>query len=42
MMDSLGYRQLTSKAILSHTIGGIAAGVSAHYVYLLVMFLFPF
>jgi len=41
MMDSLGYRQLTSKAILSHTIGGIAAGVSAHYVYLLVMFLFP-
>lgn len=42
MMDSLGYRKLTSKAILSHTIGGIAAGVTAHYVYLLVMFLFPF
>ncbi|MBI9106359.1 MAG: hypothetical protein JEZ04_06390 [Spirochaetales bacterium] len=41
MMDSLGYRQLTSKAILSHTIGGIAAGVTAHYVYLLIIFLFP-
>ncbi len=36
MMDSLGYRKLTSKAILSHTIGGIAAGVSAHYIYLLI------
>jgi len=36
MMNSLGYRKLTSKAILSHTIGGIAAGVSAHYIYLLV------
>ncbi len=34
MMDSLGYRNLTSKAILSHTIGGLAAGVSAHYIYL--------
>ena len=41
MMDSLGYRRLTSKAILSHTIGGVAAGVTAHYVYLLVMFFFP-
>jgi hypothetical protein len=36
MMDSLGYRKLTSKAILSHTIGGIAAGVFSHYLYLLV------
>ena len=25
MLDSLGYRELTSKAIVSHTIGGIAA-----------------
>ncbi|HAK44708.1 MAG TPA: hypothetical protein DCO79_02140 [Spirochaeta sp.] len=39
MMDSLGYRKLTSKAILSHTIGGVAAGVTAHYVYILVVFL---
>lgn len=36
MLDSLGYRQLTSKAILAHTIGGIAAGVMAHWVYVLI------
>ncbi len=36
MMDSLGFRKLTGKAILSHTIGGIIAGVSAHYIYLLL------
>ena len=33
MLDALGYRELTSKALLSHTIGGIFAGVSAHYIY---------
>ena len=33
MLDSLGYRELTSKAILSHTIGGLAAGISAHWIY---------
>ncbi len=33
MMDALGVRQLTSKAILAHTIGGIMAGISAHYLY---------
>lgn len=37
MLDSLGYRELTSKAIVSHTIGGIAAGVVAHWTYVLVM-----
>lgn len=37
MLDSLGYRNLTSKAILSHTIGGLAAGVAAHWLYVLVM-----
>ncbi|WP_067581736.1 CD0519/CD1768 family membrane protein [Endozoicomonas ascidiicola] len=36
MLDSLGFRQLTSKAILAHTIGGICAGVAAHYFYLLL------
>ncbi|MGB1271087.1 MAG: CD0519/CD1768 family membrane protein [Endozoicomonas sp.] len=36
MLDSLGYRQLTSKAILSHTVGGICAGVAARYLYLLL------
>ncbi len=39
MMDSLGYRKLTSKAILSHTIGGVAAGVFAHYLWILINFL---
>ncbi|MEG3014639.1 MAG: hypothetical protein RR795_09370, partial [Cetobacterium sp.] len=33
MMDSVGYRKLTGKAILSHTIGGIVAGVVANILY---------
>ncbi len=37
MLDSLGYRQLTSKAILAHTIGGIVAGVVAHWCYVALM-----
>lgn len=36
MLDTLGYRKLTSKALLSHTVGGIVAGVVAHYAYLLI------
>ncbi|USE37855.1 hypothetical protein [Endozoicomonas sp. SCSIO W0465] len=36
MLDSLGFRQLTSKAILAHTIGGICAGITARYLYLLL------
>lgn len=36
MLDSLGYRELTPKAILSHTIGGLVAAIVAHMVYLLV------
>lgn len=35
MLDSLGYRQLTSKAILSHTIGGLVAAIVSHWVYVL-------
>ena len=35
MLDSLGYRQLTTKAILAHTIGGLAAAIIAHWLYLL-------
>ena len=35
MMDALGVRKLSSKAIISHTIGGIAAGMVAHFLYLL-------
>ena len=34
MLDSLGYRQLTSKAIISHTIGGLVAALAAHLIYL--------
>ena len=36
MLDSLGYRELTPKAILAHTIGGIAAAIVAHALYVLV------
>ena len=35
MLDSLGYRELTSKAILSHTIGGLVAAIVAHWVFVL-------
>ncbi len=35
MLDSLGYRELTSKAILAHTMGGITAAIVAHCVYML-------
>ncbi len=35
MLDAIGYRQLTSKAIVAHTIGGIAAAMVAHWVYML-------
>ena len=35
MMDSLGYSEMTGKAIISHTIGGLVAGVSAHWLFVL-------
>ena len=35
MLDSLGYRNLTSKAILAHTIGGLVAAIIAHWAYML-------
>ena len=37
MMDSLGSRQLTGKAILCHTVGGIMAGIFAHWVFVLIV-----
>lgn len=40
MLDSLGYRELTSKAILSHTIGGLVAAIVAHWVYVLYALIF--
>lgn len=39
MMDELNFRELTGVAILSHTIGGIAAGVFANFLFKLVMFI---
>ena len=37
MLDSLGYRQLTPKASLAHTVGGIVAAIVAHIVYMGIM-----
>ncbi len=39
MMDGLKCRQLTGKAILSHTIGGLCAGVVANWLFKLVLLL---
>lgn len=36
MMDSLNCRNLTGKAILFHTIGGVCAGVAANWLYKLI------
>ncbi len=40
MLDALGYRKLTSKAILAHTIGGLVAAISAHLLFTLYLFAF--
>lgn len=40
MMDSLGVRELTGKAIVSHTIGGFCAGVAANYLFRLALVIF--
>jgi hypothetical protein len=40
MLDSLGYRQLTSKAIVAHTIGGLCAGIAAHWLFVLFNLIF--
>lgn len=40
MMDGLKCRQLTGKAIFSHTIGGICAGMAANWLFKLVILLF--
>lgn len=40
MLDSLGYRQLTSKAIVAHTIGGLCAGIVAHWLFVLINLIF--
>ena len=35
MMDSLDCKPLIGRAILSHTIGGLCAGITAHWIYVL-------
>ena len=40
MLDSLGYRKLIGKAIGAHTIGGLAAGIAAHWLYVLLAMIF--
>jgi len=42
MLDTLNYRRLTSRALISHTIGGIVAGSVAHYIYLFLSIWFSF
>ena len=36
MLDTLGCRKLTSKALISHTVGGLVAGIFAHYLYVVI------
>jgi len=40
MLDSLGYRKLIGKAIGAHTIGGLCAGVAAHWLWVLLSLIF--
>ena len=40
MLDSLGYRKLIGKAIGAHTVGGLIAGISAHWLYVLLAMIF--
>ena len=40
MMDSLNCKELIGKAILSHTIGGLCAGVAAHWIFVLLSAVF--
>ena len=35
MMEALGTKEATGKALISHTIGGLTAGVAAHLLYML-------
>ena len=40
MLDSLGYRKLIGKAITAHAIGGLCAGIAAHWLYVLLALIF--
>lgn len=39
MLDSLNARKFTSQAILAHTIGGLSAGITAHFLYIMLKYL---
>lgn len=39
MMSSLKFPELAGKSIISHTIGGLVAGISAHFIYMLITLL---
>ncbi len=40
MMDALGCRALSGKAVLTHTIAGLSAGIIAHWLFVLAMMVF--
>lgn len=40
MMDSLGCKDLAGKAIVSHTVGGLLAGIAANWIYQLIALIF--
>ena len=40
MMDALHCNRFTGKAILCHTIGGLCAGVAAHWLFMLIALIF--
>ncbi len=37
MLEELGYRELSGRSILYHTIGGLVAGISANWIFKLIM-----
>ena len=37
MLEGLGYRELSGRSILYHTIGGLVAGISANWIFKLIM-----
>lgn len=39
MLDSLGHRKLITKGIRSHVVGGLVAGISAHFLLILYSYL---
>ena len=36
MMSTIGCTDMTGKALISHTIGGLCAGIAAHWLYVLI------